>query len=91
MLFDESSDFDLELQQLENTSPGTRILSAKERNGRKEYLVAVPDSEVHKLAKKFRDYQDKDTPKGNPRNEHLASSIGAIDSAEFEKYWTDAS
>ena len=92
MLFDESSDFDLELQQLENTSPGTRIVSAKEHDGRKEYVVAVPDGEVSKLAGKFRDYRDKDTPKAKkPKNEPLASSINDIDSAELEDYWTDAS
>ncbi len=91
MLFDESSDFDLELQQLENTSPGTRIVSAKERDGRKEYLVAVPDSEVSKLANKFRDYRDKDHWKGKPKNEPLASSIGDIDAADLEDYWTGAS
>ena len=59
MVFDESSEFDLEQQQLENTSPGARIVSAKERHGRKEYLVAIPDSEVGKFADKFRDYRDK--------------------------------
>ena len=92
ILFDESSDFDLELQQLENTSPGTRIVSAKERNGRKEYLVAVPDSEVSKFADKFRAYRDKETAKkGTPLNEKLASSVGKIDSAELEDYWTGAS
>ncbi|TWU64541.1 hypothetical protein V7x_00850 [Crateriforma conspicua] len=92
MVFDESLDFDLEQQQLENTSTGARIVSAKERNGRKEYLVAIPDSEVSKFADKFRDYRDKDTPiKGTPRNEKFASSITNIDAAELEDYWTGAS
>jgi subtilisin family serine protease len=91
MLIDESSDSPLQHTRLENPSSGIRIVSAKEREGRKEYVVAVPDSEVHKLAKKFRDYRDKDTAKAKPRNEPLASSIGEIDSAELEDYWTDAS
>lgn len=95
MLFDESSDFDLELQQLENTSPGTRIVSAKERDGRKEYLVAVPDSEVGKLVKKFQVYRDSSLPAPKPEkrkrtNEKLASSISDIDAAELEDYWTGA-
>ncbi|TWT93352.1 S8 family peptidase [Stieleria varia] len=92
MVFDQSSDFDLEIRQLENTSPGTRIVSAKERDGKKEYLVAVPNSEVSKFADKFRDYRDKETKKKQtPLNEKLASSIETIDSAELEDYWTDAS
>lgn len=91
MVFDESSDFNLVQDQLEKTSPGTRIVSAKERNGRKEYLVAIPDSEIGKFADKFRAYRDNDTPKGNPKNEKLSTSVGAIDSAELEDYWTGAS
>lgn len=91
MVFDESSDFALEQQQLENTSPGARIISAKERNGRREYLVAIPDSEVSKFADKFRDYRDRDTAKkGTPLNEKFASSVNSIDAGELEDYWTGA-
>lgn len=91
MVFDQSSDFALEIEQLENTSPGTRIVSAKERGGTKEFLVAVPNSEVSKFADKFRDYRDKETAKKQtPLNEKLASSIAEIDAAELDDYWTDA-
>lgn len=90
MIFDESSDFDLEQQQLENTSPGTRIVSAKERDGKKEFLVAVPDGEVEKFAQKFIAYRDDDTPGGKPKNEKLASSVTKVDAAELEDYWTGA-
>ncbi len=92
MVFDQSSVFALEIEQLENTSSGTRIVSAKERDGKKEFLVAVPNSEVSKFADKFRDYRDKETAKKQtPLNEKLASSITEIDAAELEDYWTDAS
>lgn len=91
MVFDESSDFDLVQDQLENTSPGARIVSAKERDGRKEYLVAIPDSEVSRFADKFRAYRDDDTRTGNPKNEKLSSSVTTIDAAELEDYWTGAS
>lgn len=91
MVFDESSDFDLEQHQLENTSPGTRIVSAREVDGRREYLVAVPDGEVQKLADKFRAYRDDDTPTGKPRNEKLASSVTKIEAGDLEDYWTGAS
>ena len=90
MIFDESSDFVLEQKQLENTSPGARIVSAKERDGRKEYLVAIPDSEVSKFADKFRAYRDDDTSAGNPKNEKLSSSVGKIEAGELEDYWTGA-
>ncbi len=91
LVFDESSDFDLVQDQLENTSDGTRIVSAKERDGRKEYLVAVPDSEVSKFADKFRAYRDENTAAGKPKNEKLSSSVGKIDAGELEDYWTGAS
>lgn len=91
MVFDESSDFNLEQQQLENTSPGARIVSAKERDGRNEYLVAVPDSEVSRFAKKFRAYRDEVTSSGNPKHEKFSSSVTSIEVAELEDYWTGAS
>jgi hypothetical protein len=91
MVFDESADFDLVQDQLENTSDGTRIISAKEHDGRKEYLVAIPDSEVSKFADKFRAYRDEDTAAGNPKNEKLSSSVEKIDAGELEDYWTGAS
>lgn len=91
MVFDESSDFELEQQQLENTSPGASLVSAKERDGRKEYLIAIPDSEVSNFADKFRDYREKETAKkGTPLNEKFASSVTTINAAELEDYWTGA-
>lgn len=91
MVFDESTDFVIDQQQLENTSPGAKIISAKERNGRKEYLVAIPDSELSRFADKFRDYRDKESAKkGTPLNEKFASGVDSIDAGELEDYWTDA-
>ncbi|TWT41494.1 hypothetical protein KOR42_47650 [Thalassoglobus neptunius] len=91
MVFDESSNFKLELEQVENTSPGARIVSAKQRNGRTEYLVAIPDSEVGKFANKFRAYRDENTKKEKPKHEKLSSSVESIDAAELKDYWTGAS
>ncbi len=91
MVFDESSDSELELQQLENTSAGARIVSAKERDRRREYLVAVPDSDVGKFADKLLAYREKSTRTGKPRHEPLASSISDIGAAELEDYWTGSS
>lgn len=91
MRFAESSDFDLELKRLESERQGIRIVSSRESAGRNVYLVAVPDSQVSRLADKFRAYRDEVTKKGNPKNEPLASSIATIDSAELADYWTEAS
>ena len=90
MRFDEGSEIDLELKRLESESTGIKVLSAKEKSGRKEYVVAVPDSQVKTLAAKFKAYRDDDTITGKPQNEPLASSISKIDSAELEDYLTDA-
>jgi hypothetical protein len=65
MRFAEGSDFDLKLKSLAGSETrGVRIISAREQAGRKEYLVAVSDSKVESLAKKFREYRDEDTGKG---------------------------
>ncbi len=90
MRFAEGSDFDLELKSLESERKGIRIISAKEVEGRKEYVVAVPDSQVSRLADKFRAYRDEDTRSGKPKNEPLASSVSTIDAAELSDYWTEA-
>ena len=59
MRFSEGSDFDLKLKSLAgDETKGIRIISAREKAGRMEYLVAVADSKVEKLAKKFREYRD---------------------------------
>lgn len=90
MRFAEGSDFDLELERLESERYGVRIISAREVSGHKEYLVAVPDSQVSRLADKFRDYRDSDTRRGKPKNERLASSVSTIVAAELSDYWTEA-
>lgn len=88
--FTEGSGFDLELERLENERQGIRVISAREGRGHKEFLVAVPDSQVGKLADKFRAYRDEDTRHGKPKNEPLASSVATIDAAELSDYWTEA-
>lgn len=90
MRFAEGSDFDLELERLESEQQGIRIISAREVGGRKEFVVAVPDSQVSQLADKFRAYRDEDTRTGKPKNEPLAASVSTIDSAELSDYWTEA-
>lgn len=89
MRFQQNSDLELKLQSIAgNERRGIRIISARERNGQREYLVAVPDNKVAQFAKKFRAYRDEDTDKGKPKNEPLASAIQEIDAVELEDYWT---
>ena len=91
--FDQGSDFDLQVKSLENKPGKIRILSARIKDGVAKYLVAVPDDQVEKFAKKFRDYGDesKTTSTGKPLNEPLAIGIGKIKSGDLEDYLTDAS
>lgn len=90
MRFAEGSDFELELERLESERQGIRVISAREVGGRKEFLVAVPDSQVGRLAEKFRAYRDEDTRTGKPKNEPLAVGVAAIEAAELPDYWTEA-
>jgi hypothetical protein len=91
MRFSEGSDFDLKLKSLAgNETRGIRIISAREKAGRMEYLVAVADSKVAALAKKFREYRDEDTKWGRPKHEEFASGVSGIDAGELSDYWRDA-
>ncbi|MEX2287298.1 MAG: S8 family serine peptidase, partial [Planctomycetaceae bacterium] len=78
------------MKRLESEEQGIRIISAREVGGRKEYIVAVPDSQVTRLADKFRAYRDENTRTGKPKNEPLAASVSTIDAAELSDYWTEA-
>lgn len=90
MRFSEGSDLDLKLQSLAgNESSGVRILSVREKGSNKEYLVAVPDSKVAALAKKFREYRDEDSKTGRPKNEDFATSVAGIEAGELADYWTE--
>jgi hypothetical protein len=90
MRFAENSELNLKLQSLAgNERSGIRILSARESGAVKEYLVAVPDSKVVGLAKKFQDYRDEDTDKGRPKNEDFAVSVASIEAGELADYWTE--
>lgn len=89
MRFQQNSGLELQLKSIAgNESQGIRIISAREKAGQHEYLVAVPDNKVAQFAKKVRAYRDEDTESGKPKNEPLASAIQKIDSAELEDYWT---
>ncbi|QDT99873.1 S8 family peptidase [Gimesia aquarii] len=87
MKFVESSNFEMEVERLES-SKGIQIVSVNEVEGRKQYIVAVPDEEIETLQKKFEAYLVDDTRGGNPQNEPLASGIDWIRSALLADYWT---
>ena len=91
--FDQGSDFDLQVKSLENKPGKIRILSARIKDSVAKYLVAVPDDQVEKFAKKFRDYGDesKSTSTGKPLNEPLAVGIERIKAGDLEEYLADAS
>jgi len=90
---DEGSDFELQVQSLENKNLGVRVISSRVRNGVAQFLIGVPNDKIEKFAKKFQAYADESevTAKGNPKNEPLAIGIEQFDSGDFENYWTDAS
>jgi len=90
MEFDESSEFKMELDRLESESRKIRVLNVVERQGRKRYLVAVPDDQVDYLAAKLTTYRDDvPTEERRPRNEPLASGISSIADGDLEDYWSD--
>lgn len=91
--FDEGSNFELQVNSLEDKNYGVRVISSKVRKGVAQFLIGVPNDKVEQFAKKFQDYADesKATKSGNPKNEPLAIGISQIESGELEDYWTDAS
>ncbi|KAA0132888.1 hypothetical protein FYZ48_23855 [Gimesia chilikensis] len=85
--FIESPDFKLDLDRIEN-SKGVHVVNAKEFEGRLQFLIAIPEEELHSLQKKFEIYQYKNTKYGNPRYESLASGINYIRPVRLKDYWT---
>lgn len=78
----------LKLESLETN--GFQLTNIREKNGKQYATVAVPREKIEVFVHKFQAYIEKDTEKGNPRNQKLVESISEIRLAALTDYYTDS-
>lgn len=95
--FESADGFDLALQSLESRPQGIYLANVRPVNkpdGSKGVTFAtvyVPSGKENYFLKKIEDFanEDKDTEKGNPRNQNLVTSIEDIRLAVVDSFWQD--
>jgi len=91
--FVSAAGFDLITKSLEDKRLGIRLLNIKQEGdaeqGQIKATVYVPNGKEGHFVKKIQAYQNEDTPKGNPKNAPLVSSIEDVSLALLESLWTD--
>ena len=91
--FVSAAGFDLITKSLEDRRLGIRLLNIKQEGdtelGQIKATVYVPNGKEGHFVRKIQAYQNEDTPKGNPKNAPLVSSIEDVSMALLESLWTD--
>lgn len=93
--FESFPGYELALQSLEpRTSrihPELRAVKDVTVEGRVVQVatVFVPDQQVGGFLRKFEEYANENTPKGNPRNQQLVERIADLRLATLEAFWTE--
>lgn len=81
---------DLKPRNFENGQVGTQLLVYKELGDQQGVAtVFVPEGKLRSFEKKFRQYIEEDTPKGNPKNQSFVANVEEIRQAHLEAIWTD--
>ncbi|HMU34605.1 MAG TPA: S8 family peptidase [Pyrinomonadaceae bacterium] len=91
--FISAAGYDLITKSLEDRRSGIRLLNIKQEGDAEQSQVKatvyVPNGKEGYFVKKIQAYQNQDTPKGNPKNAPLVSSIEDVSMALLESLWTD--
>lgn len=91
--FVSSEGFDLTTKSLENLRQGIRLLNIQKKQSSSGIItyatVYLPFEKVSFFLKKIKDFKDKNTSKGQPKNAALVNSIDDIQTALVEAFWTD--
>ena len=91
--FESPPGFALATERLENMPKGVRLLNVSTSGeGETEVTYAtvyVPEGEAGHFLKKIEEYANKDTDKGNPKNQSLVASIESIRLAVVKSFWKD--
>ena len=93
--FESADGFDLTINSLENRTQGIRLANVRQpkksdgSKGKTFATVYVPSGKENYFLKKIEDFADKDTSKGNPRNNRLITNIEDIRLAVIDSFWQD--
>ncbi|MEQ8190715.1 MAG: S8 family peptidase [Candidatus Eremiobacterota bacterium] len=91
--FKSSPEHDLITKRLEDHKKGIKLLNVKkEKIEDIEFncaTVFIPSSKESHFIKKFQEYGEKNTRKGNPKHDELVRSIEDIKLAILESFWQD--
>lgn len=92
--FNSAPNCDLIIRSLENRPSKIRLLNIRETETKDGFVthatVYIPKGKESVFMKKIREYQEKETAKGEPRNKKLIDSIENIRSAVLESFWQDS-
>ncbi|WP_425613835.1 S8 family peptidase [Anatilimnocola sp. NA78] len=90
--FQSDPTFKLQLKSLERDRSGIELRNSRvDSLGVMHATVFIPEGKVGLFVGKFEAFanEDKDTPAGKPKNNDLVSSIGQIQLAVLDSFWTD--
>lgn len=90
--FSSKPGYELAIKNLEDVRKGIRLLSVKNKGEKKERIttasVFIPQGQENHFIKKIKDFIDKKTPKGKPKNNEFVTSIDEISEALVGALWT---
>ncbi|HHH48391.1 MAG TPA: hypothetical protein ENK51_05840, partial [Gammaproteobacteria bacterium] len=87
--FESFPDIELAFESLAAESSGIELRNVRHEEGKTLATVFVPDGKLQVLENKIKAYLEKDTPKGEPRNQKLIDAIRNIRVASIRSLWTD--
>ncbi len=87
--FESFPDVDLAFESLAAERSGIELLNVRHEEHSTLASVFVPDGKLSILENKIKAYLEKDTPKGEPRNQKLIDAIRSIRVASIRSLWTD--
>lgn len=77
-------------QNLEWKRDGIEVLNVANGEGFDLVVVHVPEGRLAAFEKRIREYLEKTTAKGGPKNATLVNAIESFRSGAFDELWTDA-
>lgn len=87
--FESFPDIELAFESLAAERSGIELLNVRHEEHKTLASVFVPDGKLHILENKIKAYLERETAKGEPRNQKLIDAIRSIRVASIRSLWTD--
>lgn len=78
-----------DFKNIEWKREGIEVLNAHPGDGYELLVVHVPEGKLSAFERRIREYLEKSTKKGGPKNASLVNVIESFRSAAFDELWTD--